>query len=267
MNAIIIGFGEVGRAHFEVLRKTYNGTIFYKDKGQEIYDGEGQVVKEPPTEFELMLVATQCDPTNMGPFYDMVFDYYRIYKPKIIDILTTTPCGTAELLEEMYVNCAVCKSTIRGMHGSIKGLASFLLDIPKHIGGPSADILKDYYEAAGIPCRVHAKARAPELFHALNNSDYGVAIMKAQENYDICRNNAVSYMEYLEYKKTNNEGFLKAGYPDKLSPILTPPGNGIFGHCVVYSATTIPQSIRGPLMDMLAHYNDKHNAPVKSDKN
>jgi len=38
-------------------------------------------------------------------------------------------------------------------------------------------------------------------------------------------------------------------------------------HCVVYSATTIPKVIRGPLMWMLAQYNDKFNAPVKSDKN
>lgn len=263
MNAIIIGFGEVGRAHWEVLKKEYPGQLFYKDKGYDVYDTDGKEVATLP-KINLMMIATQCDPNNMEPFYHMVADYEVNFCPEIIDILTTTPCGSAEMLAEKYVTCPVNKSTIRGMHPY---LHKFLMDIPKHIGGPSAELLKEYYEAAGIPCVTHTRSRATELFHVLNNSDYGVAIMKAQENYDACRHFGVDYMEWLKYKATNNEGFIKAGYPSKVSPILTPPGNGIFGHCVVYSATTIPEKIRGPLTNMLAHYNDKHGAPIKSDKN
>lgn len=261
MNAIIIGFGEVGRAHFEVLRKTYNGTIFYKDKGPEIYDGEGQIVSEPPTEFELMMVATQCDPDNMGTFYDMVEDYFHRFHPKIIDILTTTPCGTAELLEEMYVDCAVCKSSTRGMHPN---LSKFLVDIPKHIGGPAAEILSDYYEAAGFPCIIHKKSRAVELFHALNNFIYGINILAADECAKYCREFAIDYMEFLTYRQSNNDGFLKAGYPSKVSPILTPlNNNGVLGHCITYAPTTIPEEKRGPLAKMLAGYNATKGVSIK----
>lgn len=263
MKTIIIGFGEVGKAHFNVLSEYYGCDIFYKDKGEEIYNCYGEVATDIPAQFDIMLVATQCDPDNMGWFYMMVMEYAAKFTPTIIDILTTTPCGATEHLGEM-IDIPVCKSTIRGMHPC---LDKFLVDIPKHIGGPRAGVLKKFYEAAGIPCHIHRKSRAPELFHALNNSDYGVAVMKAKENYDLCRHFGVDYMEYLEYKKTNNEGFLRAGYPSKVSPILTPPDTRIGGHCVVYSATTVPTGIRGPLMTLLADFNQKNGAPVKSDKN
>jgi len=261
--ALIIGFGEVGRAHWKVLKEQYAGKLFYKDKGPEIYDTDQKVVelKEYP---DLLMIATQCDPNDIKSFCAMVYEYACRYMPGYIDILTTTPCGTVDELQSIIWSASITKSTIRGMHPC---LDKFLIDIPKHIGGPCADKLKDYYGGAGVPCVTHAKARATELFHVLNNSDYGVATMKAQENYDLCRHYGVDYMEYLEYKKTNNKGFIKAGYPSKVSPILTPPNGPIGGHCVVYSASTIPQNIRGPLMDRLAIYNDRFNAPVKSDKN
>lgn len=263
--SILIGFGEVGQAHFKNLNKVYADNIYYKDKGEQIYNSQGKKVSlSADFDFDLMLVATQCDPENMGPFYQMVVDYANQYKPKHIDILTTTPCGTTENLEVFLPHINITKSTIRGMHPY---LDKFLRDIPKHIGGPSAEVIKEYYEQAGIPCVCHAKSRATELFHVLNNSDYGVAIMKAKENYDLCRKFGISYMEWLKYKQSNNDGFIKAGYPDKVSPILTPPDGRIGGHCVSYSATTINKDIRGPLMDMLANYNNKYNAPIKSDQN
>lgn len=265
---ILIGFGEVGRAHFNVLKKAYPSKIFYKDKGPQLYDSNDNPWDSDGMGFDLMLIATQCDPANMEPFYKMVDSYDVEFCPRHIDILTTTPCLTAERIQErLGDDVNVTKSTIRGMHGGGIGLETFLYDIPKHIGGPGAKDMKEYYEKAGIPCIVHAKSRATELFHVLNNSDYGIAIAKAQENYDICRHYAVSYMEWLEYKKTNNEGFMRAGYPDKMSPVLTPPNGPIKGHCVVYSATTLPEDKRGPLMSILAGYNDKHKSPVKQDVN
>lgn len=258
--AIIIGFGEVGKAHFKNLARVYPGKIFYKDKGEQLFDSEGKEWEYDSKGFDLMLIATQCDPANMGPFCDMVGEYDARFSPRYVDILTTTPCGTCEALEE-YCHAEITKSTIRGMHPY---LDKFLRDIPKHIGGTSAEVMKEYYYRAGIDCVTHAKARATELFHVLNNFIYGVNILAADECSRYCREYGVDYMEFLSYRATNNSGFLKAGYPSKVSPILTPlNNNGVLGHCISYAPTTIPDDKRGPLAKYLAEYNATKSVGIK----
>lgn len=250
---ILIGMGEVGRAHYNVLSKKYKGQIFYKDKGPEVFGENGPIDPIHGHKWDLMLIATQCDPANMQPFYDMVCEYQREFKPGHIDILTTTPCGACDRLQELIPTAKVTKSSIRGLHPN---LDQFLYDIPKHIGGPGAEELAKFYEKAGIECICHKKAKAPEISHALNNFIYGVNILAADECARYCREAGVDYYEFLKYRESQNYGFLKAGFPSKVSPILYPMNNGkLGGHCVAYSATTIPEERRGPLAKMIANYN------------
>jgi hypothetical protein len=102
----------------------------------------------------------------------------------------------------------------------------------------------------------------------MNNFIYGINILAADEVAKYARMFGIDYLEFLEYRKTNNYGFIRAGYPSKVSPILTPlNGNGVLGHCVVYSATTIPESKRGPLAQMLAGFNENLGIANKVDKN
>jgi hypothetical protein len=251
MKTLVVGYGEVGRAHFNILSKAYPGQVFYKDKDKQVFDGMGQPCDIE--QVELMLIALQCDPKNMQPFIDTVVGYSKQFAPSIIDVLTTTPCGTVEQLQEAIGMWAeVNKSSVRGLHPH---LDKFLLDIPKHIGGPSTVELRAYYEGAGITCVTHEKARAVELFHVLNNFIYGINILAADEAAKYCRDFAIDYNEFLSYRKTNNDGFLKSGFPSKLSPILFPLNNaGVGGHCVKYSVTTIPDNIKGPLAKMLEEH-------------
>jgi len=268
MNALIIGFGEVGRAHWENLKDTYPNSLYYKDIGPEIYNTKGEPVGDLVDPVDIMMISTQCDPADMSKFVEMVISYDLKFLPKHIDILTTTPPGTAEKIQKALGDrVMVTRSSIRGMHGGKYGIAPFLKDIPKHIGGLGADVLKEFYEKCGIKCYTHVKAKTVEMAHILNNFIYGVNIMAATEAYKYCRDYGIDYMEILKYRETQNEGFIKSGFPSKVSPVLTPAFGGIFGHCVVYSATTIDPELRGPLAKMLAGYNDKHKAPIKSDVN
>lgn len=249
---ILIGMGEVGRAHFNVLRKVYGDNLYTKDKDDQLYDSNGNKWYANGKTFDIMLIATQCDPGHMEPFYKMVEGYANEYQPKVIDVLTTTPCGACDVIQERLIEIQVNRSSIRGMHPN---LDKFLYDIPKHIGGPARDELKAYYEGAGIDCVTHEKARAVELSHVLNNFIYGINVIAADECAKYCRDNGVDYMEFLGYRKTNNSGFMKAGYPSKVSPILYPSGGQVGGHCVTYAPTTIPEDRRGPLAKILADYN------------
>ncbi len=252
MNALIIGFGEVGKAHWENLKEAYPDTLYYKDKDDTIYNTKQEPVGDFVEPLDVMMIATQCDPKDMSVFIKMVCDYDTKFCPKHIDILTTTPPGTAEKIQEIlgekYVK--VTKSSIRGMHPNLSKFKC----IPKHIGGLGAEILKGFYEKCGWECVTHQTSRAVELFHILNNIWYGANIMMATEAAKYCRHFAVDYMEFLKYRETNNSGFLKAGYPSKVSPILYPADKSIGGHCVVYASTTIPEDVLGPIAKLLKDY-------------
>ena len=252
MNALIIGFGEVGKAHWENLKGTYPNNLYYKDIGPEIYNTRGESVGDLVEPVDIMMIATQCDPKNMGKFELMVAEYDTKFCPKIIDILTTTPPGTAERIQEIVGDrVKVAKSTVRGTHPNLNKFKC----IPKHIGGPGADTLKEFYEACGWGCITHETSRATELFHILNNIWYGANVMMATEAARYCRYFAVDYMEFLKYRESNNNGFIKAGYPSRVSPILYPADKQIGGHCVVYASTTIPESELGPIAKLLKEFN------------
>lgn len=252
MKTIIIGYGEVGQAHFKLLSKAYPKQVFYKDIGPDIRDDEHNIWHQNGTFFDLMLVATRCDPANMEPFYKDILEYQVKFRPKHIDILTTTPCGSCDELAES-TKIPITKSSVRGMHPH---LHNFMRDIPKHIGGPGAAELAKYYEAAGFPVVVHEKARTVEFAHKWNNITYGANIMIADECADDARREGVDFVEYMKYRETNNVGFIKAGFPSKVSPIIYPSNHHIGGHCVVYSATTIPEEHRGPITKLLVGYNN-----------
>ena len=106
-------------------------------------------------------------------------------------------------------------------------------------------------------CITHGKARTTETAHIINNSAYGVSLMFADEAARLCRHYGVDYREaVMKYTETHNRGFLDLDHPGLVRSILWPPGGRVGGHCVVQGASLIPDGLRGPLMSMLARYND-----------
>jgi len=249
MKCLIIGMGEVGKAHYENLVKKYY--VYRKDISDDVLDINGMPIHNLNP--DILLIATRCDPNNITVFENMVCDYAKQFNPKHIDILTTTPCGTTERIQDRLTGLTVCRSSTRGMHPN---LAKFLIDIPKHIGGPGKEALAAFYEAAGWTCVLHEKAALVEFSHKWNNITYGANIMITDECADDARREGIDFIEYLKYRESNNSGFIKAGFPSKVSPILYPSNHHVGGHCVVYSATTIPEEHRGPITKLLAGYNN-----------
>jgi len=250
---LIIGNGEVGGAHFRNLTKAYLRQVFIKDKGPEVKGEDGFEYHLKPEDTKYLLIATQCDPKNMGEFYSMVKEYCDQFQPKIVDILTTTPPGTCRAIQGMVKGIEINKSSTRGMHPNLE---EFLIDIPKHIGGPSAKELEAMYEGAGWKTILHEKPVTVELAHILNNIIYGINIIAADEAARICREYSVDYVEIMKYRQSQNEGFIKAGWPSKVSPILLPLNGGkVGGHCVSYCANIVSKD-KYPLTNILARYND-----------
>jgi len=251
VNALIIGFGEVGRAHWENLKGTYPDNLYYKDIGPEIYNTRGESVGDLVEPVDIIMIATQCDPANMGRFELMVAEYDTKFCPRIIDILTTTPPGTAERIQQMLGDrVMVAKSTIRGTHPNLSKFKC----IPKHIGGPGNAVLKRFYEACGWECVLEETSRTSEFLHIANNILYGISVMAAGEIADMARALAIDYNRVMAYGETNNRGFTAAGFASRVRPILYPPNGKVGGHCVQYATTALPQDIIGPLTKLLQDY-------------
>ena len=242
---IIIGLGEVGMAHANVLKSVPS----YDVRG---YDTDGTKVPEELKTNDryspdYMLIAIRGDIPN---FVGIVKEYVEKYKPQYVNILSTVPPGTCE-----KIGPTVSHSTTRGLHPNLnKSLLCFV----KHVGGPSAEVFSRLFRLAGVVCYTHELAITTEVAHLLNNSAYGVNLMLADEMQKICRFYGVDYFEaVMIYTQSNNEGFSKIDNKTKTRMILTPPNGQIGGHCVVSSAGIVAKDIKTPLIGMLADYNNK----------
>lgn len=240
ISVVVVGMGEVGGAHYKILSEVYSvwGVDLVKEREKTNTD------KDQPESVEVLLIAIRFS----EEFNSTVNKYLEFYKPKMLNILSTVPCGTTE-----QFGIYACHSTTRGLHPN---LVSGLLKIKKHIGGGHAPDFKTFYESAGIQCEIHRHAKTTELLHILNNCHYGINLMFADEAYKLCREYGVDYFDWMKYGESNNEGFRALGHTTKVRSVLTPPGEQIGGHCVVQSAQLIPHEKRPFLIDKLSSYNN-----------
>lgn len=240
MKSLIVGMGEVGRAHYNILSKVYEC---------HQWDLQGDY-EFPPASLgiQILHIAIRYSPD----FDTVVKDYAALYNPKIINVLTTVPPGTCEKLGQNVVH-----STTRGLHPHLE---SGLLNITKHVGGPMAAYVAAYFSKAGINCVGHKQARTTELAHILNNLAYFNALMFSDEMARICRAFGTDYWEtVMLYTKTHNEGYAALDHSSKMRMILTPPYGSVGGHCLRQNAEMLAPilsaaGIKAPLVEMMAKF-------------
>ena len=145
MNILVIGAGEVGSAHAQILGDDPTNKIWIEDTNPKLRE-----MDDLPDHFDAMLVAIR----HTEEFQSIVLNYFHKYSPHHLNILSTVPPGTSE-----NVWFRACHSTTRGLHPD---LTTGLRSIHKHIGGPDAEWFAELYELAGMKCVTHAKARTPE---------------------------------------------------------------------------------------------------------
>lgn len=243
IRTLIIGMGEIGHSYRNVLSSIHPVYCY------DIVGDWGEI----PNDIEVMHIATPY----VDGFENMVREYAIKHKPTIINVATTVPPGTCESIGDN-----VCHSTTRGLHPKLE---IGIKNIVKHIGGPMSERLAAYFSMAGIPCYCHKRAATTELAHILNNVEYGVLLMFADEMARICRAFGCDYIDsVVKYKETYNHGFASIDHASKCRPILTPPNGKIGGHCVTQNAEMMYPllenlGVSAPLLRMVAEYNKKES--------
>ena len=250
---VVVGLGEVGKATSRVLAR--KNEVWGVDIDHAVDPQGARIETSAITEriavdggsVGVMHVALNAHAMGRERFVSVVQGYLRLFKPDLMDVLSTVWPGTTAAFGPRAVH-----STTRGLHPNLE---RGILEVPKHVGGPRASVVAREFEACGVKCVTHRSATTTEACHILNNSHYGVNLMFADEAYRLCREWGVDYHAYMAYTETHNSGFRSLDHDRLVRPVLTPPNGRIGGHCVQQGATLIEKENRGWLLERLANYN------------
>jgi len=211
---LIIGAGEIGKALYEVLSKTYE--VYIKDT--------------EPLELDGVFTMHICFPYSKD-FVKYVKQYQKQYQPKYTIIHSTVPVGTSKI-------CNAYNSPVRGVHPK---LARSLRTFVKYLA-PFNLRLKRYFEKAGIRIKLIRKTETTELMKLYCTTIYGLNIIIEKEIYELCKRYGVDYkVIYSNCNRTYNEGYEKLGYPQYKKYILQHRKGGIGGHCIISNADMLKQ--------------------------
>lgn len=257
---LVLGLGEVGKATSKILSRRHE--VWGVDIGHAVDPKGNRIEVQHVMEriavdggsVGIMHVALNAYAIGRDKFISVVQDYLRMFKPGIMDVLSTVWPGTTESFGPRAVH-----STTRGLHPN---LYEGIMAIPKHIGGPKAGVLAAEFSACGVKCVTHRKARTTEWAHLLHLVDYGVQIMSADMKAAACRHGNVDYLEAVtRYCDTHNSGFLAMDMPSKVRMNLLPSGGKIGGHCVMAAAKlALDSGFTNHIVSALAEYNGE---PIK----
>lgn len=218
---LIIGNGEVGKALYDVLSKTYS-PVYQRDV-LEIF---------LPTEIKFLHI---CYPYTRD-FIKNTQKYIKQYKPLFTIIHSTVPVGTTR-----KVGASVWHSPIRGLHPDLaKGIMTF----DKYIGGDHSDAVLSYFKNAGIPTIWCRNPETTEIGKILDTTYYGWNIVFCKEAEKICKKYGADLsIAYYAMNESYNEGYKKLGMPHVVRPVLFSKPGKIGGHCVINNCKLLKEKL------------------------
>jgi len=241
---LIVGWGEIGKAIGSILSKN-NIPFDYHDLKESTATNEH--------EYSFCHVAI---PYN-DKFDESVQRSIDTFKPEYVIIHSTiSPDSKIAYKENVVI------SPIKGVHPNLEeGIMTF----EKYIGGniKAINAASLLYKKLGIKAHV---VSAKEAIYAklLSTQYYGINICYADYVNKICQKEGISFNNvYTEWNHQYNEGYKKLGMDNVIRPVLYPPKEKIFGHCIAQNTEIIEKNYPSPFIDMIQDLNKTH----KNDNN
>lgn len=223
---LVIGYGEVGKALYEVLNKRPNHQA----------DAMDVTLATPP------ITPGRYDAFHACfPFHD--YQQFRAgiaqarevfgYVSGIVALVVhaTVPIGTTARLARGLDWPLAVHSPVRGVHPQLaEGLRTF----PKIVGGPGDALVARWFEECGLSTRLCKDAETAEATKLWDTAQYGWQIVLAKEIARWCRDHGVDFDEV--YRLANieyNVGYATLGRRDVARPALRDIPGPIGGHCVM----------------------------------
>lgn len=242
MKVGILGFGEIGQAIHKVYsNNSSNFKFFIKDLNRD--DGLD----------DLDVLNISIPYNDSFNFIEVVAD--TILKSKLTIIHSTIPVGTIRKLKTLLPESNIVHSPCRGIHPNLyEGIITF----PKFIGSTSvndSELAAKHLESLGIKTIICENSETTELAKLLDTSYYGICIAYHGEAKKACEKFGANFNEVMTtYNTTYNIGYTLLGKLNVVRPVLTPPIDGIGGHCVVENAELLSRQFESPALDFIKNY-------------
>ncbi len=235
-NVLVIGFGEVGKGIYGLVRDSGKYKIFKKDM-------EELEIKE---KVDIMHI---CIPYTDN-FVDTAVNYIKKYDPELTIIESTIGPGTTD---EIYKKTEklVVHSPVRARHPDMKiGLLKFI----KFIGPTlkeAGEKAKEYYKSLGLKAEIMDSALNTEVGKLLCTTYYAANIAFHQDMERICRHFGADFKQAVT--RFNETCTIDRDY--KIPRPVMYPGY-IGGHCLIPNINILQKYLNTDFLDGIIKSNE-----------
>jgi UDP-glucose 6-dehydrogenase len=240
---LIVGYGEVGKPMFEIVRGVYPEV--------EWLDIENKKVNMNP---DVMHIAFQ--ERSPAEFVASSVRYIKHFSPRLVLIESTvTPGTTLQVHRNLTKKVLLCHSPVRG--NMTEGMKKGLLQYTKFIGPitPEAGAeASEYYKTLGLRTQVCSSPIETELGKIFETTYRGLMMSWFQEINRICRLLEANYDQVVDFVgSTEREG-------KQPRPVFHPGVIG--GHCIIPNAEKLHSIYESKFVEALLESNSKRQKEI-----
>lgn len=238
MRCLLAGYGEIGKAIYEVFKDYHNIDII--DFNIQGCTPETNVYKN---QYDILLV---CFPYS-DDFVDLVKGYQDKYDCGSVIIFSTVAIGTTK-----QIPCAV-HCPIEGRHPNLTKsirIWQFMMggyDLNAH----------NFFKLAGTQVQLTELPETTEFIKMASTSYYGVMLEYIRYVNETMQSLGIDFRDFQTYIENYNRLYQGLGYYQFTRPQLYPPEGNIGGHCVVPNAEILDKQF--PSVFLKEIYKDKEN--------
>jgi hypothetical protein len=231
MKALLVGYGEIGKAVHEVFGSTHDIDTFDTAQWKP-----GTEPKLYATDYDILLVAFG----HSEDFERNVRAYQMRCGIKHTIIFSTVPIGTTRRLD-------ACHCPVEGKHPNLAG-SIHITD--KWIGG-SDKVCFDFIESAGFHC-IHLEPEHTEFLKLRSTTLYGVNIEFARYSKRVADELGMDFEFVKQWDQGVNRLYADLGMEQYTRYILDAPTGAKGGHCVTPNAKILQRQYPDTLVEVVA---------------
>lgn len=247
LKILIIGYGEIGRPLYEVVRGVYN-EVDWLDVGNKT------------VHFRPNILHIAFPEQGQSKFVENSVEYIERFLPELAIIESTvTPGTTTKIRDKLTKKVLLCHSPIRG--NVAQGMKKGILQYTKYIGPISKEAgakAKEYYESLGLKTRICPSPVETEVGKLFETTYRGLMMAWFQETYRVCESLAADYDAVVEFiGSTEREG-------KQPRPIFHPGLIG--GHCIIPNAEKLYSVYNSKFVEALLESNKRRARELAVEK-